>query len=376
MILLAAWIALVLALLTSASAVVQGALDYEGSEKSESVGFIRLTITGLFGVVVGQALTPIASTWYVAASGAVGLTLLLLFLSQVAAKTFGQSPVGRKLLRFSAPMVNSLHLLFTPISLPKLEVPEEFEQELLDSVEEFGETIVREIMVPRIDMATVDADDSLSKSMAVFLSRGYSRLPVVGKNIDDIRGILYLKDVARILHESPSKIESTSAADISRPAIYVPESKPVDDLLREMQVSSTHIAVIVDEYGGVAGLATMEDVIEEIVGDISDEYDRVGDAVEHLGQGVFRVKSGYSLAELGELLDLELEDEDVDSIGGLFTKELGRLPSPGDKVLVAGLSIKADRIEGRRKRLITVILEKNQNLNAAEAAFEQIEKGQ
>jgi CBS domain containing-hemolysin-like protein len=269
--------------------------------------------------------------------------------------------------------VDSIHLLFTPISLPKLDIPEEFEQELLDSVEEFGETIVREIMVPRIDMATVVADSTLSKSMSVFLSRGYSRLPVIGKNIDDISGILYLKDVARILHESPSKMDSTLASEIARPVIYVPESKPVDDLLRDMQLSSTHIAVIIDEYGGVAGLATMEDVIEEIVGDISDEYDREVADVDDLGDGRFRVNARFSLAELGEQLELELEDEDVDSIGGLFTKELGRLPSKGDEVTVSGLVISADRIEGRRKRLITVILKKDESLADAQSAFEQLE---
>jgi len=210
--------------------------------------------------------------------------------------------------------------------------------------------------------------------MSVFLSRGYSRLPVVGKNIDDISGILYLKDVARILHESPKKMEATLAGEIARPVIFIPESKPVDDLLREMQLSSTHIAVIVDEYGGVAGLATMEDVIEEIVGEISDEYDKDLPDVDDLGDGRFRVNASYSLAELGELLELELEDEDVDSVGGLFAKELGRLPGRGDEVSVSGLVITADRIEGRRKRLITVVLKKDENLADAQSAFEQLEQ--
>jgi CBS domain containing-hemolysin-like protein len=223
-------------------------------------------------------------------------------------------------------------------------------------------------------MATVPADAPLSKSMSVFLSRGYSRLPVVGKNIDDISGILYLKDVARILHEAPKRMESTLASEIARPVIFIPESKPVDDLLREMQLSSTHIAVIVDEYGGVAGLATMEDVIEEIVGEISDEYDKELPDVDDLGDGRFRVNASYSLAELGELLDLELEDEDVDSIGGLFAKELGRLPGRGDEATVSGLVISADRIEGRRKRLITVVLKKDESLADAQSAFEQLDQ--
>ena len=203
-------------------------------------------------------------------------------------------------------------------------------------------------MVPRIDMATVPADSNLTKAMSIFLRRGYSRLPVVGKNIDDISGILYVKDVARILHEAPAKMEKTLVSEISRPVIFVPESKPVDDLLREMQLSSTHIAVIVDEHGGVAGLATMEDVIEEIVGEISDEYDRDVPDVDDLGDGRFRVSASFSLAELGEQFELDLEDEDVDSVGGLFAKQLGRLPGRGDEVTVSGIQITADRIEGRR----------------------------
>jgi CBS domain containing-hemolysin-like protein len=325
-------------------------------------------------VVAGQALAPISIDWYWSATISTLMMIALLFGSQWAAKQLGHHEIGQRLLKAFRKPIDSIHLLFTPISLPKLDVPEEFEQELLDSVEEFGETIVREIMVPRIDMATVSADSNLTKAMSVFLRRGYSRLPVVGKNIDDISGILYVKDVARILHESPAKMDKTLASDIARPVIFVPESKPVDDLLRDMQLSSTHIAIIVDEYGGVAGLATMEDVIEEIVGEISDEYDRDVPDVDDLGDGRFRVNARFSLAELGEQLELELEDEDVDSIGGLFAKELGRLPGRGDEVTVSGLQITADRIEGRRKRLITVILKKDENLADAQSAFEQLEQ--
>lgn len=373
MIILALWLALLLAVFATLTAVVKAALEVEESDKAESLSFVRLALTGVFGVVAGQSLAPIELPWYVSALVSIFMMLALLFGSQWAAAKLGHHRFGKRLLKMAQSQVDSIHLLFTPISLPKLDKPEEFEQELLDSVEEFGETIVREIMVPRIDMATVEADFNLTKAMSVFLSRGYSRLPVIGKNIDDISGILYLKDVARILHESPNKMDSTKCSEMSRTVIYIPESKPVDDLLREMQLSSTHIAVIVDEYGGVAGLATMEDVIEEIVGEISDEYDRDVDDVDELGDGVFRVNARYSLTELGEHFDLDLEDEDVDSIGGLFTKELGRLPSNNDAVSVSGLVISADRIEGRRKRLITVIVRKDNSLADAQSAFEQLE---
>lgn len=370
MIILAIWIAVALALLTTVTAIVKAALEVEQTERAESLSFVRLALTGIFGVVIGQAVNPINLPWYWATLISIALMIALLFGSQIAAKQAGHTKVGQNLLRVLNPLVDSIHLLFTPISLPKLDVPEEFEQELLDSVEDFGETIVREIMVPRIDMATIPADSSLEKAMNVFLSRGYSRLPVLGKSVDDISGILYLKDVARVLHESRSTMNKVTAAEAARSAIFIPESKPVDDLLREMQLSSTHIAIIVDEYGGVAGLATMEDVIEEIVGEINDEYDKDVPDVEALGDERYRVSARFSLSELGEHLDLELEDEDVDSVGGLLTKTLGRLPKRGDEVHVSGLILTADRIEGRRKRLITVFVQRDQDVLDMQAALE------
>lgn len=373
MIIIAIWIAVLLALLTTATAIVKAALEVDNQEKAESLSFVRLALTGIFGVVIGQAVNPFDLAWWWSALISVALMIALLFGSQVAAKYAGHAKLGQWLLKLTAPLVDSIHLLFTPISLPKLDVPEEFEQELLDSVEDFGETIVREIMVPRIDMATVSGDATLSKAMSVFLSRGYSRLPVLGKTVDDVSGILYLKDVARIMHESPAKLETLLTAECTRPAIFIPESKPVDDLLREMQLSSTHIAIIVDEYGGVAGLATMEDVIEEIVGEINDEYDQDLPDVDDLGDGRFRVSARYSLAELGEQFELELEDEDVDSVGGLLTKELGKLPHRGDEVKVSGLVLTADRIEGRRKRLITVLVQLDQDLIDMQQALSEKE---
>jgi CBS domain containing-hemolysin-like protein len=368
------WIAALLAVLATSAALIRATLESLESEKAESIGFVRLVLTGVFGVVIGQAVIPFELKWWWSALISISLMIVLLMGSQLVAKALGHRNFGTRLLKFAQPLVNSTHLLFTPISLPKIDEPEEFEQELLDSVEDFGETIVREIMVPRVDMATVAADATLEKAMTIFLSRGYSRLPVIGKSTDDIRGVLYLKDVARILHESPAKVAATKSADVARPAIFIPESKPVDDLLREMQLSSTHIAVIVDEYGGVAGLATMEDVIEEIVGEISDEYDREVADVEELTSNSYRVNARYSLIELGELFDIELDDEDVDSVGGLLAKELGRLPVKGDSIKFSGLDFTADRIENRRKRLITVLVSRDTSLADAQSAFEQLEQ--
>jgi len=233
---------------------------------------------------------------------------------------------------------------------------EEYEQELIESVEEFSETITREVMVPRIDIATIAADANLDKAMSIFLSSGYSRLPVTGKSTDDVLGILYLKDVAKVLHESPKLMLEKTTEELARKAVFVPESKALKDLLQDMQQSSTHVAVVIDEYGGVAGLVTMEDVIEELVGDIVDEYDREIPDVEQLEEGLYRVNARFPLFELGELLEIELDDEDVDSVGGLLTKELGRLPKVGDQVQLSGLELTADRVEGRGKRLLTVVV--------------------
>ena len=372
----AIWLAALLAIATSMVAIVKAALerDAEESDKAESLSFLRLGLTAIFGIVIGQITFGLRFDWWLKAGLAVALVIALILGSQVLSTKLGHKALGAWLLKAMSSMVRSWHLLFTPISLPKDDEPEEFEQELLDSVEEFGETIVREIMVPRIDMATVPFDATVEKAMSIFLQRGYSRLPIVGKNKDDIRGVLYLKDIARLLHENPKLASESSLADFARKAVFVPESKPVDDLLREMQANSTHIAIIIDEYGGVAGLATMEDVIEEIVGEIADEYDKDVPDIDDLGDGRMRVNARYSLVDLGELFELELEDQDVDSVGGLLAKTLGRLPKFGDRVVVSGLTLIADRIEGRRKRLISVIVEKDSSLADALSAFEDKEE--
>ena len=374
--LLVLWVSIALALLTFVAAIAKGALEANPDEidKAESLSFVRLTLTGIFGVLSAELIAPLGLDWWWSVAISFGLMVALLLGTQLASSRLGHGVFAKKLTLLLKPVLNSIHLLFTPLSLPREDEPEEFEQELLDSVEEFGETIVREIMVPRIDMATVPVDANLTKAMSIFLARGYSRLPVIGDDIDDIRGVLYIKDVARLLHEKPASMDGTLAGEVARTAIFIPESKPVDDLLREMQTSSRHIAIIIDEYGGVAGLATMEDVIEEIVGDISDEYDRDVPDVETLDDGTLRVSSRLPLFELGELFELDLEDEDVDSVGGLLTKELGKLPKRGDRVTISGLSLTADRIEARRKHLVTVLVSKEHKLADSLSAFDSIEQ--
>ena len=372
MVTVAIWVAVILAVSSVLTAVLAAAIERDEliEQGNESITFLRLTLTGLFGAVIGAAIAPATPTWWWTAMITSLLMAALILGSQLAARFLGQSNFGSVLARVFARPMKSLDLLFTPLAMPKQEQPDEFEQELLESVDEFGETIVREVMVPRIDMATVLADSPLSIALETFLASGYSRLPIQGKSVDDIVGVLYLKDVARILSKDPASLETTTVSTKGRKPTFVPELMPVDDLLRQMQKSATHIAIVVDEYGGVAGLVTMEDVIEEIVGDIADEYDREIPEVEELEDGQLRVSAKFSLFDLGERFGLELEDEDVDTVGGMLSKLLGKLPAKDDSVTFSGLTLKADRLEGRPKRLITVIVEPNEDLLEAQAAFE------
>jgi len=365
------WISIFLALLTAISAVVKASLEAseQDSLKAETISFARLTFTGIFGVTVGQGLVPLGFEWWVTALISVALMLALLLGTQLAARRFGHDRLGTWLASKLSGLVNSLHLLFTPLSLPKEEAPEEFEQDLIDSVEDFGETIIREIMVPRVDMATISDQSNLSVAMEFFLKSGFSRLPIVGKSVDEVTGIVYLKDLTKALHSGDKKAAKLPVSTVSRKVVFMPESLAVDDLLQAMQSNATHIAIVVDEYGGVAGLVTLEDVIEELVGEIADEYDDDENELVQLEEGGYRVAARYSLIDLGELFEIELDDEDVDSVGGLLAKELGRLPMRDDEVTFSGLVFRADRIEGRRKRLVSVVVRRDQDLADAQAAF-------
>jgi len=242
------------------------------------------------------------------------------------------------------------------------EAIEDDDRELFRSVLELGDTLTREVMVPRTDMVTTSADTPLRKALALLLRSGFSRVPVVGESVDDLRGVLYLKDIVRRIPVSgdagaaDEDALDAPAGSIARPAVFVPESKPVDELLRELQEGASHLALVVDEYGGIAGLVTIEDALEEIVGELTDEHDPSAPVVEDLGDGTFRVPARLARDELGELFGLEVDDEDVDSAGGLLAKALGKVPLPGSAGEIHGLRLEAERVEGRRRRLATVLV--------------------
>ncbi|MBD0293142.1 MAG: HlyC/CorC family transporter [Jiangellaceae bacterium] len=236
-------------------------------------------------------------------------------------------------------------------------VIESEERQMIHSVFELGDTLVREVMVPRTDVVFIEADKTLRQFLTLALRSGFSRVPVVGPaGLDDVVGIAYLKDVARRLYDNRDAETIERVESVMRPALYVPDSKPIDDLLREMQAQRTHVAVVVDEYGGTAGLVTIEDILEEIVGEITDEYDTAEAPVQHLDDGGLRVSSRLHVDDLGELFGIQLSDDDVDSVGGLMAKYLGRVPIPGAEVEVAGLRLVAERPAGRRNQVATILV--------------------
>jgi CBS domain containing-hemolysin-like protein len=229
------------------------------------------------------------------------------------------------------------------------------EREMIHSVFELGDTLVREVMVPRTDMVYIERGKTISQALSLALRSGFSRIPVVGENEDDVIGIAYLKDIARKIHESGEGGGKEQVESIMRPAAYVPESKPIDQLMREMQARQIHIAIVIDEYGGTAGLVTIEDVLEEIVGEITDEYDQEAPRVETMPDGALRVTARMPVDELAELFDTEIEVDDVETVGGLLAHALGRVPIAGSHAEVGGLSLTAESLAGRRNRISTVV---------------------
>ncbi|MQA85964.1 MAG: DUF21 domain-containing protein [Streptosporangiales bacterium] len=230
------------------------------------------------------------------------------------------------------------------------------ERAMIHSVFELGDTLVREVMVPRTDIVFIEQEKTLDQALSLALRSGFSRIPVVGENEDDVVGIAYLKDIVRRIHEDSDGASTQRAESVMRPATFVPDSKPIDELLREMQAKQIHLAVVIDEYGGTAGLVTIEDILEEIVGEIADEYDVAEPKVERLPDGTARVTARMPVDELADMFDVDIDVEEVETVGGLLAHALGRVPIAGSTVTVAGLSLTAESLEGRRNRIGTVLV--------------------
>jgi CBS domain containing-hemolysin-like protein len=305
------------------------------------------------------------------------MTVLLFVLAEVTPKTYAVLHTDRVGLRV-APLVVGLTRVFGPLSqgliklanviMPGKGLPEgpfvteadikamaevaseeeqieEEEKELIHSIFEFGDTVVREVMTPQPDVVAIEESGSLDEVLDLVIRHGYSRIPVFRGGLDEIVGIVYAKDVLREIHAGR---DGRSLRDLARRAYFVPESKKVADLLRDMQKEKVHVAIVVDEFGSVAGIVTLEDLLEEIVGEIADEYDREEPQVEPAGDGRFRVNARLPVDELNELLDMHLPNEEWDTVGGLMMGILGRLPTQGERVEFEGLRFTAERVQGRR----------------------------
>ena len=319
--------------------------------------FLRIVFAAFAALFLTLALAGVVSTWWEAALAFAGILACVTALMAVA------SPTGVGLRR----PIQTLGLISGPAAAvtaiasrtvrEREASPEESEQvredqlavmvervsqsvvldendrELLQSVFDLNHTLVREVMVPRTDMVTIGGDASLDKAMSLFTRSGFSRVPVVGETTDDLLGVVYLKDVLSRTHLR-ADAGGLTVDDLMRDPVFVPETKVVDDLMRDMQADQVHIA---------------------LVGEISDEHDRAVPEVDVLADGVFRVPARLPIGELGDLFGVKLDDDDVDTVGGLFAKLIGRVPIAGSTACVGGIHLSAERFQGRRRRLATIV---------------------
>ena len=358
----------------------------------------ELTATTLVALVT---IDTFASPWTAALLAAGAMTLVSFVVVGVAPRTIGRqhpyrvgratAPLVRWLGRVLNPLASLLILIgnaFTPgkgmregpfatqVELRELVdlaeqrgVVEHGERQMIHSVFALGDTIVREVMVPRTEMVWIEAHKTVRQALQLAMRSGFSRIPVIGENVDDVLGIVYLKDVVRRTQSGPA--DGLTVREVMRPATFVPESKPVDDLLSDMQAARTHLVVVVDEYGGTAGLVTIEDILEEIVGEITDEYDVERPPVEHLPDGAVRVTGRLPIEDLAEIFDVELVADEVETVAGLLAQALGRVPIPGATATVNGLRLVAEGTTGRRNRIDTVLVQR-ENSDVPEARDERL----
>ena len=243
------------------------------------------------------------------------------------------------------------------------DVIEDEERQMIHSVFELGDTVAREVMVPRTEMVWIEKGKTLRQAISLSLRSGYSRIPVIGEDSDDIVGVVYLKDISRRIFENAEAERTELVDNLMRAAYFVPDSKPADELLRDMQSARVHLAVVIDEYGGTAGLVTIEDILEEIVGEIADEYDTHAPEVNELGPNVYRVSSRIHLDDLAELISVNLssDDEGVDTLSGYLAKQLERIPIPGTSIVIEGWEFVAERAAGRRNKIGTILIRKSES---------------
>ena len=307
-----------------------------------AVGVAPRTLARQHAVRVGLALAPLALALE-AVLGPVPRMLILLGNALTPGKGYRDGPFTSEAeLRDLVDLAEASRVI------------ESGERAMIHSVFELGDTIVREIMVPRTEIVFIERGKTVRQGISLALRSGFSRVPVVGDGEDDVVGVVYLRDLARRVLEGR---EGDRIEDVMREPMFVPDTKPVDELLRELQATRVHVAIAIDEYGGTAGLVTLEDIVEEIVGEIVDESDREAPTVEQLPGGAVRVTARLPVDDLEELFGVRLpEEHDVDTVGGLLGSILGRVPIPGAAVEVDGLRLVAEGAKGRRNRVSTVLV--------------------
>lgn len=251
------------------------------------------------------------------------------------------------------PFVTEEELLALAEEAAEASVIEESERALISSIIDFGDTVAREIMTPRPDMVAIDSESTVADVAELCITTGLSRIPVYRESIDDVLGVVYARDAFALERSGGGTRKVTS---FMHPTHYVPETKKVSELMPEMQTRKTHMSIVVDEYGGTAGLVTLEDLIEELVGEIHDEFDVDADQYEQLPDGDVLVNATLNVGDLNEALGLDLPDDDWDSVGGLVFGMLGRVPVPGDSVDCDGVRLVVERVDGRRVARVRLVL--------------------
>ncbi|WP_298867083.1 hemolysin family protein [Microbacterium sp.] len=354
-----------------------------------AVAFMRVLSETTAAVLVTVALDSLLPTiWWAMLAAAVLMTGITFVLVGASPRSYGRMH-SETILRVWAPVVRGVRILLGPLAQALVragrrvtpggtrssfaseeqllsmvdeaashDLIEEDDRDLIHSVFDFTDQFVRAVMVPRTEMKTVDAAATTTEAMELFLRTGVSRMPVTDDDADDVVGVLYLKDLVQFAYRDESAWRGAPVRPIARPAAFVPESMRAETLLQQMKRDAVHVCIVIDEHGGISGLVTLEDLIEELVGEIVDEYDRGPAEVVELGDGRYRVSSRLSLEDVGDLFGLELDDEDVDSIGGLLGKALGRIPQPGAAASVDGLVLTGGASRGRGRGIATVFVER------------------
>lgn len=308
------------------------------------ISAVVMILVNYVAIGVGPRTVGRQHAYSIALVGAMPLQALAVLLSPISRLLIllGNALTPGKGFR-NGPFASEIELLELVDLAQERGVVADEERRMIQSVFELGDTPAREVMVPRTEMVWIEADKSAGQATSLAVRSGHSRIPVIGENVDDVLGVVYLKDLVARTYHSTDGGGGVTVEEVMRPPVFVPDSKPLDSLLAEMQRDRNHMALLVDEYGGIAGLVTIEDVIEEIVGEIADEYDTdETPPVETLGDGRFRVSARLPVEDLGELFDVEIDDDEVETVGGLLGYELGRVPLPGSEVNTHGLALRAE----------------------------------